>query len=222
MGQALWAVTHPGLWQASSIGFAAMAMVVIMGARRINPSLPGVLFATTLALIISTTADYGGGGARGYPHPRDSRRAGTALAAASLPAHSGARHRRGGLRRDHLHQPDVRGPGSHALGPEPRIRQPGARQRHLGILRRVPRRGFLQPLQPQPLRRRAHTLERGGERGCRADLPALRLGAGAAAPRGARRPSSSPPWPRWCAWGIWFESGGSPACRRWWAGRPSS
>lgn len=60
VGQALWAVTHPGLWQASSIGFAAMAMVVIMGARRINPSLPGVLFATTLALIISTTAEYGG------------------------------------------------------------------------------------------------------------------------------------------------------------------
>ena len=60
VGQALWALTHPGQWQASSIGFAAMAMVVIMGARRINPSLPGVLFATTLALVISTTTQYGG------------------------------------------------------------------------------------------------------------------------------------------------------------------
>ena len=60
VGQALWAVAHPGLWEPASIGFLAMAVVIIMGARRINPSLPGVLFATALALIISSTTQYGG------------------------------------------------------------------------------------------------------------------------------------------------------------------
>ncbi len=60
VGRALRAVIQPGLWQPSSIGFAAMAAVVITGARRINPSLPGVLFATALALIISTVTQYEG------------------------------------------------------------------------------------------------------------------------------------------------------------------
>ncbi len=60
VGQAFWALTHVGLWQASSIGFAAMAAVVIAGARRIDPSLPGVLFATALALVVSTATRYEG------------------------------------------------------------------------------------------------------------------------------------------------------------------
>ena len=60
VGEALRALTHPGLWQPSSLAFAAMAMVMITGARRINPKLPGVLFATTLALLISVAVDYEG------------------------------------------------------------------------------------------------------------------------------------------------------------------
>ncbi len=57
---AFWALVHPADWSWSAIAFAAAALAVIFGGRRIHALFPGVLLAVIAGLAISSLAGYGG------------------------------------------------------------------------------------------------------------------------------------------------------------------
>jgi len=62
-----WSLLHPGSWNLDSLWVTLMAMVVILGARRIHPLLPGVPIAAAIAI---AAAQFGGfSGAQVGPLP---------------------------------------------------------------------------------------------------------------------------------------------------------
>ena len=60
LSQAAWAVGHPGAWEGSSLVLAAGTAVVVLGARRINPLIPGILVAAAAAIAWSVLTGYAG------------------------------------------------------------------------------------------------------------------------------------------------------------------
>jgi SulP family sulfate permease len=57
---AFYALAHPADWSWTAIAFAAGALAVIFGGRRIHALFPGVLLAVIAGLLISGAAGYGG------------------------------------------------------------------------------------------------------------------------------------------------------------------
>lgn len=60
LGRATTALLSPGTWRLSSLGFAALTMVVVMGGRRFHRLFPGVLVAVGLGVTLSTLTGYQG------------------------------------------------------------------------------------------------------------------------------------------------------------------
>lgn len=58
--RALYALTHPGEWEAVSIGLTVFTFATIVGAARIHPLVPGVLIAATCGLGFSLITGYAG------------------------------------------------------------------------------------------------------------------------------------------------------------------
>ncbi len=58
--RAFWSLSHVGDWEAASVVMTVSAVVVISGARRIHPLVPGVLIATLGALAYSLFTGYSG------------------------------------------------------------------------------------------------------------------------------------------------------------------
>ena len=57
---AWWSLTHPGEWEAASIGLATLTGLLIFGGRRVHPLLPGVLIATLIGIGYSLATAYSG------------------------------------------------------------------------------------------------------------------------------------------------------------------
>lgn len=57
---ALDALVHPSAWSWSAMAYAATALAVIFGGRRLHRLFPGVLLAVVGALVVSRSTDYGG------------------------------------------------------------------------------------------------------------------------------------------------------------------
>ena len=57
---AWWSLSHPGGWEAASMILAVVTGGVILGARRIHPLVPGVLFAAVIGIAFSIVTEYGG------------------------------------------------------------------------------------------------------------------------------------------------------------------
>lgn len=57
---AAWSLVHVGDWRWSAMLFAAVALVLIFGGRRIHALFPGVLFAVIIGLVVSSATGYGG------------------------------------------------------------------------------------------------------------------------------------------------------------------
>ncbi len=55
-----WTVTNPGSWQPSALVLAVGTVALILGGRRLNSLVPGVLIATALALTFSIVSGYDG------------------------------------------------------------------------------------------------------------------------------------------------------------------
>jgi len=60
LSRALWAIRHPSDWEQVSSVLAMLTLLIVMGARRLNPLVPGVLIATVVGLSFSLATDYGG------------------------------------------------------------------------------------------------------------------------------------------------------------------
>jgi SulP family sulfate permease len=60
LGRAVWAATHPDSWQVGAIGLAVVTIVLVQGARRIHPLVPGVLIAAGAGLAWSIMTGYDG------------------------------------------------------------------------------------------------------------------------------------------------------------------
>ncbi len=58
--RAWFAVSHPGSWEAAAVGLSIFTIVTVTGSARINPLLPGVLFAAATGLIYSLLTGYDG------------------------------------------------------------------------------------------------------------------------------------------------------------------
>lgn len=54
------ALTSPGEWRWSAIGFAAITLVLMFGGRRLHKLFPGVLAAVIIGVVVSGAADYPG------------------------------------------------------------------------------------------------------------------------------------------------------------------
>ena len=57
---AIWALSNPGQWSGTAAVLTALTVIFVLGARRIHPSIPGVLVATILALVYSIVSGYEG------------------------------------------------------------------------------------------------------------------------------------------------------------------
>jgi SulP family sulfate permease len=60
LGRAVWAVTHPGSWEATAVGLTAGTVALGLGGRRIHPLVPGVLIAAGGGLAFSILTAYDG------------------------------------------------------------------------------------------------------------------------------------------------------------------
>ena len=60
LSRALWAIRHPSDWEQGSSLLAMLTLLIVIGARRLNPLVPGVLIATVVGLSFSLATDYGG------------------------------------------------------------------------------------------------------------------------------------------------------------------
>jgi SulP family sulfate permease len=60
LAQAGWALAHPGSWEGASLSLAAATVVVVVGARRIHPLVPGVLIAAAGGIAWSVVSRYDG------------------------------------------------------------------------------------------------------------------------------------------------------------------
>jgi SulP family sulfate permease len=54
------AITSPGEWQASAIGFSTLTLALIFGGRRVHALFPGVLLAVIAGIVISAATGYSG------------------------------------------------------------------------------------------------------------------------------------------------------------------
>ncbi|GMV05096.1 MAG: sodium-independent anion transporter [Gemmatimonadota bacterium] len=66
--QAAWALTHPGAWEGASVGLALLTLAVVLGARRLNPLVPGILIAAAAGIFWSRTTGYAGPVVGDVPH----------------------------------------------------------------------------------------------------------------------------------------------------------
>lgn len=60
LSRALWAVTHPAAWETTSMALSVLTVVVIVGSRRLDPRVPGVLVAAVGGLLFSVFSGYEG------------------------------------------------------------------------------------------------------------------------------------------------------------------
>ena len=60
LSRALWAIRHPSDWEQASLLLAMLTLLIVIGSRRLNPLVPGVLIATVVGLSFSLATDYGG------------------------------------------------------------------------------------------------------------------------------------------------------------------
>lgn len=58
--RALWTLTHPHIWNFTSVGLAVMTVAMILLGRRLHPLFPGVLLAVGLGIGFSHLTGYGG------------------------------------------------------------------------------------------------------------------------------------------------------------------
>jgi len=58
--RAAWALTHPGTWEGTSLALAAGTLLLVLGARKVNPLVPGVLLAAVGGIVYSMAAGYAG------------------------------------------------------------------------------------------------------------------------------------------------------------------
>lgn len=70
---AVWALSHPGSWEATSLVLSAATVAVTLGGRKIHPLVPGVLIATLGGLVYAMVTSYQGPTVgdvpRGFPRP---------------------------------------------------------------------------------------------------------------------------------------------------------
>ena len=103
------------------------------------------------------------------------------------PPDPGARDRPDRLRRGVIDRPHVRDARPEVVEREPRVPEPGRRERRRRRVRRLPGRRILLAQRAEPSRRRAHDCERARDRARRPALPAVRLPALRSASGDARR-----------------------------------
>jgi SulP family sulfate permease len=60
LGRASWALLHGGSWEGASVALCVITVVIVVGASKIHPLVPGVLIAAVLGLVYSLVADYRG------------------------------------------------------------------------------------------------------------------------------------------------------------------
>ena len=60
LSRAIWALVRPADWEWASSGLAMLTLLIVLGARRLNPVIPGVLIATVMGLWFSFITDYSG------------------------------------------------------------------------------------------------------------------------------------------------------------------
>lgn len=60
LGRATWALVHQGSWEATSVVLSLATVVIVVGAARLHPLIPGVLIAAVGGLIFSAAAGYTG------------------------------------------------------------------------------------------------------------------------------------------------------------------
>lgn len=58
--QAAWALSHPGSWEGASLALSAATLVLVVGSRRVNPLIPGILIAAVLGTAWSWGTGYTG------------------------------------------------------------------------------------------------------------------------------------------------------------------
>ncbi|MGI9607444.1 MAG: SulP family inorganic anion transporter [Acidimicrobiales bacterium] len=60
IARALWAVVHPGDWEAAALVISAITLLLMLRGRKLHRLFPGVLVAVALALLFSRTTNYDG------------------------------------------------------------------------------------------------------------------------------------------------------------------
>ena len=60
LSRAIWTLLHPADWERGSSLLAMVTLLIVIGARRLNPLVPGVLIATVVGLSFSLVTDYSG------------------------------------------------------------------------------------------------------------------------------------------------------------------
>jgi SulP family sulfate permease len=60
LGRAWFALSHPASWETAAIGLSVLTIAIVVGAARIHPLVPGVLFAATIGVVFSMATGYDG------------------------------------------------------------------------------------------------------------------------------------------------------------------
>ncbi|HSG09483.1 MAG TPA: SulP family inorganic anion transporter [Longimicrobiales bacterium] len=60
MGRAAWTMGNPGTWEPTAVVVALLTVAVILGSRRVDPRIPGVLVAAVGGLVFSILTGYAG------------------------------------------------------------------------------------------------------------------------------------------------------------------
>jgi SulP family sulfate permease len=60
LGRASWAVLHSGSWEGAAVGLSAVTILIVTGAARVHPLVPGVLVAAVAGLLYSALSGYAG------------------------------------------------------------------------------------------------------------------------------------------------------------------
>lgn len=60
LGRAMWALTHRESWEATSVVLSVATVVVVLGAAKLHPLVPGVLIAAVGGLVFSAASSYQG------------------------------------------------------------------------------------------------------------------------------------------------------------------
>lgn len=58
--RAWWALSHTDSWEGTAVALSVFTIVTVVGATRIHPLVPGVLFAATAGIVFSLVTDYSG------------------------------------------------------------------------------------------------------------------------------------------------------------------
>lgn len=58
--QAAWALAHPGSWEQASVVLSLLTLVLVVGSRRVNPLIPGILLAAVVGTAWSWSTGYTG------------------------------------------------------------------------------------------------------------------------------------------------------------------